>query len=327
MDQSSSWEASRSSASRRISLIPRLMYPFRNMFKFLRWGAVNTSPNAQPGGPPLVGCPRLFTQYIPSDRPYLEAVPPTATWRRAMPWWQGPTYRHVIFVTYIFIFCRQRTFTRRTGGHCLDLWSTPSSRHYCIRILRVLFPVTTPVTWRLCVVTDIHKTTFREPADLLRIPRLMSFPWLLRDTYIWNWCSRKLAWCLIPVVFKGRLESYIYIWICCWRTWLPRNNWRAVKKSPAIYETRRPCHLILFCASWIQSTPLRWSINIRCGIVIILASAARLMFSGFLTNNFYPFVIFLVSVGIMFLGKGWTKADPLGSSDLHIRRTQQRILR
>ena len=213
MEQSSSWEGNRSSASRRISLIPRLMYPFRNMFKFLRWGAVNASPNPQPEGPPLVGCPRLFTQYIPSDPPYLDAVPATATWRRAMPWWQGPTYRHVIFVTYIFIFCRQRTFTRRTGGHCLDLWSTPSSRHYCIRILRDLFPVTTPVTWRLSVVTDIHKTTFREPADLWRIPRLMSFPWLLRNTCIWNWCSSKLAWCLIPVVFKGRLESYIYIYI------------------------------------------------------------------------------------------------------------------
>jgi hypothetical protein len=36
---------------------------------FLRWG-VNTSPNPQTGGPPLVGCPRLFIQYIRRYPPY-----------------------------------------------------------------------------------------------------------------------------------------------------------------------------------------------------------------------------------------------------------------
>ena len=59
---------------------------------FLRWGVVSTSPNPQAGGPPLVGCPRLLIQYIRGYPPYLEAVPPSATWGRAMPWWQGPTY-------------------------------------------------------------------------------------------------------------------------------------------------------------------------------------------------------------------------------------------
>jgi len=37
---------------------------------FSRGGVVSTSPNPQAGGPPLVGCPRLFIQYIRSYTPY-----------------------------------------------------------------------------------------------------------------------------------------------------------------------------------------------------------------------------------------------------------------
>ena len=37
---------------------------------FLRLGVVSPSPNPQAGGPPLVGCPRLFIQYIRSYPPY-----------------------------------------------------------------------------------------------------------------------------------------------------------------------------------------------------------------------------------------------------------------
>ena len=76
---------------RRIGLIPMFLLIFRNTIHFLRWGVVSTSPNSQAGGPPLVGCPRLLLQHIRSYPPYLEAVSPSATWRRAMPWWQGPT--------------------------------------------------------------------------------------------------------------------------------------------------------------------------------------------------------------------------------------------
>jgi len=36
----------------------------------LGWRVVSTSPNPQPGGPPLVECPRLFIQYIRSYPPY-----------------------------------------------------------------------------------------------------------------------------------------------------------------------------------------------------------------------------------------------------------------
>jgi len=38
--------------------------------QFLRWGVVNTSPNPQAGGPPLVGCPRLLIEYIRSYPPH-----------------------------------------------------------------------------------------------------------------------------------------------------------------------------------------------------------------------------------------------------------------
>ena len=78
---------------RRIRPVRRLLWLVRNTVKFLRWEVVSTSPNPQAGGPPIVGCPRLFIQYIRSYRPYLQAVPPSATWGRAMPWWQGPTYQ------------------------------------------------------------------------------------------------------------------------------------------------------------------------------------------------------------------------------------------
>ena len=37
---------------------------------FLRSAVVSTSPNPQAGGSPLVGCPRLLTQYIRSYPPY-----------------------------------------------------------------------------------------------------------------------------------------------------------------------------------------------------------------------------------------------------------------
>ena len=37
---------------------------------FWGWGVVSTWPNPQDGGPPLVGCPRLFIQHIRSYPPY-----------------------------------------------------------------------------------------------------------------------------------------------------------------------------------------------------------------------------------------------------------------
>ena len=65
---------------------PSSLWLLRTIVEFLRCEIYNTSPNRQSGGPPLVGCPRLLILYIPSYVPCLEAVPPTATWGRAMPW-------------------------------------------------------------------------------------------------------------------------------------------------------------------------------------------------------------------------------------------------
>jgi hypothetical protein len=74
-----------------ISPTQRLLWLFRNMIKFLLW-LFSTSPNPQAGGLPLFGCPRLLIQSIRSYPPCLQAVPPSATRERTMPWWQGPTY-------------------------------------------------------------------------------------------------------------------------------------------------------------------------------------------------------------------------------------------
>jgi len=54
---------------------------------------------AQAGGQHTVGSLRLLIHYIHSYPPYLEAVRPSATWGRAMPWWQGPTYHSCIIAT------------------------------------------------------------------------------------------------------------------------------------------------------------------------------------------------------------------------------------
>ena len=104
---------------RRISPNPKLFWMFRNMIKFLRWGVVSTSSNPQVGRPPLIGCPRLLVQYIRSYSPYLEAVSPSATWRRhdvvtgtQLSLWQGPTYHGVL--VYLTSF----------SGRLLEKWET-----------------------------------------------------------------------------------------------------------------------------------------------------------------------------------------------------------
>ena len=73
---------------RRMSPIPRPLCVIHRMFRLLRWGVI-TLPNPQARGPPLVGCPRLFIQYIRSYPPYLQALPSPATRGRAMPWWHA----------------------------------------------------------------------------------------------------------------------------------------------------------------------------------------------------------------------------------------------
>jgi hypothetical protein len=75
---------------RKISPIPRLLWPFRTIINLLRWGFVSNSLNPQTAGPPLLGWPRLLIHYIRSPSPYIETVSLFIIWWRAMLWWQGP---------------------------------------------------------------------------------------------------------------------------------------------------------------------------------------------------------------------------------------------
>jgi hypothetical protein len=77
-----------------ISPGPRLsVWIFNNNIRFLQWEVVSTSPN-----PPSWRTTPFWLSAaaysIYSQQPsILEAVPPSATWRLAMPCWQWPTYQ------------------------------------------------------------------------------------------------------------------------------------------------------------------------------------------------------------------------------------------
>jgi hypothetical protein len=81
-------------SNQRISPRLRPCKMFSNTVKFLR--VVSTSSNPIAVGPPFVRYPRLIIQYIRNYPPYLEAVLPSATWGRTMPWWQGPAYQAML---------------------------------------------------------------------------------------------------------------------------------------------------------------------------------------------------------------------------------------
>jgi hypothetical protein len=76
---------------------------FHNNKKCLRLGVVGPTLNPQAGGPPPVGCPRLLIRYIRSYSPYPQDFPPSATWGRAMPWWEGTHLTWVALLVVIFI--------------------------------------------------------------------------------------------------------------------------------------------------------------------------------------------------------------------------------
>jgi len=91
--QQNPWGANRSSASKEVLRIlrspassqihsqenstcsyprpsPRFREMFRNMKSFLQWELISTMRNSQVGGPPLIGCRQILTQYIHSYRPH-----------------------------------------------------------------------------------------------------------------------------------------------------------------------------------------------------------------------------------------------------------------
>jgi len=80
-----------------ISPGPRLsVWTFRNKIRFHCDELLAPRPTAKLEDTPLVGCPQLFIQYIRSIQYGLDAVPLSATWGRAIPWWQGPTYHGIL---------------------------------------------------------------------------------------------------------------------------------------------------------------------------------------------------------------------------------------
>jgi hypothetical protein len=58
----------------------------------LRLGVFGTSPNSRLGRPLLVSHPILLFSMWASTVHICRPVRPSATWGRAMLWWQGPTY-------------------------------------------------------------------------------------------------------------------------------------------------------------------------------------------------------------------------------------------
>jgi hypothetical protein len=108
MEQNPSSEANRFSASQEIPCIlcnPKVPYRFHWCFcvnisyhdTFLRW-VVSTSPIPKLGITPCRLSSIAYSIYWQIASVW-DAVPPSATWGRAMPWWQGPTYHQTRVIT------------------------------------------------------------------------------------------------------------------------------------------------------------------------------------------------------------------------------------
>ena len=115
-----------------------LAHKYFRTFCFSRGGVVSTSPDAPSRR--TTPCRLSATVYsIYSQLPYiLEAVPPSANWRRAMPWWQGPTntgiavnskytaYFSSIYISALLVSYRQR---KQTYTQIIQSKAVPSVRY------------------------------------------------------------------------------------------------------------------------------------------------------------------------------------------------------
>lgn len=101
-------------------------------YMFIDSGFVNTSPNTQSERPRPVGCLQLLIQYIRSYPSNLGAIPPSATWWRAMLWWREPiitTIKHTFsykFHIYAWMF-KDSLFFRASyqNSLCISVLTMP----------------------------------------------------------------------------------------------------------------------------------------------------------------------------------------------------------
>jgi hypothetical protein len=79
----------------RITQGTRPFWTFSNTIRFYCEELLAPRPTHNLGDHPLSAAREFFFNIfqLPS---ILEAVPPSSTWGRAMPWWQGPTYHDML---------------------------------------------------------------------------------------------------------------------------------------------------------------------------------------------------------------------------------------
>jgi hypothetical protein len=86
---------------------------------FFRRGVVSSTPNPQAGDSPLVGCPRLFIQYIRSYPPYLEDVSSIRNLRtRHAVVTRDPLNMdcRITIIYYVEVILHVSTFSRSSSG-------------------------------------------------------------------------------------------------------------------------------------------------------------------------------------------------------------------
>ena len=137
----------------------------RNIFTFYGEKLLASRPNPQAGGPPLVDCSWLFTQYICSYRLYLEAVFPSAFWGRAVLWWQGPNF-HGIHSYYTLFIAVLNTLILHTL-HCCAKYTHFSSKY--THTIQSSFPTLTTISLSWIASFGIQSLKWNK---VLRAPRV-----------------------------------------------------------------------------------------------------------------------------------------------------------